>query len=73
LGARATDRRAILETVMDEYPTSSIVLSDLINQASDNDVAITTMTHPTGSAGSIGVDVIPEATTIEFRILSLPG
>lgn len=73
LGARAPDRRAILETVMAEYPTSSIVLSGNISQASDGDAAITTMAHPTGSAGSIGVDAVPEATTIGFRILSLPG
>lgn len=73
LGAQATDRRAILETVMEEYPTGAVSVGETIDQAGDDAPAITTLEHTTGSSGSIRVDVIPEATTIEFRMLALPG
>jgi hypothetical protein len=68
-----TNRAAILEEVMGEYPTASVTMGDTIDQADDDAPASTTLAHINGSTGSVSVDSVPEATTIEFRLLSLPG
>ncbi len=73
LGIRDADRRATLETLLEQYPIENVALSGEISQAAPDAIAVTTFTHPTGAAGSIAVDAIPEATIIEFRMLAFPG
>ncbi len=68
-----TDRQAILREVQGEYPTSSVTVGENIVQSDDDAPASTTLAHVTGSNGTVSVDSVPEATTITFRLLSLPG
>jgi hypothetical protein len=68
-----TDRRAILVEVQGEYPTASVTMGEVIDQADEDEAASTSLEHITGSTGTVSVDSVPEATTITFRLLSLPG
>lgn len=73
LGVSINDLVQALETLVAQYPTNSIEVGDTIQQVGDDDPATVEMDHGNGSTGTITVDSVPEATTLTFRLLSLPG
>lgn len=72
LGARGSSQEAAMQTLTAEYPTSAITIKDTVSTGT-NAAAVATISHSTGSSGAITLDFTQEYTTIDIRLLSLPG
>lgn len=71
-GVRTTNTGATLQTIADAYPVNNITLGEP-NAGPADSPAVVEMSHPTGAEGSITVNLVIDATQIDYVLVSLPG
>ena len=72
LGSRGSSQIATLETLVEEYPVNGLAVTQSVSTGDDSQ-AVATITHVTGSTGTISITFDRDHTNIVVALASLAG